>query len=462
MELNLIFASFTEFDTSSSDIETLFIRSGYNVVFSDFDKHLQDNTNENKVLVVSMQASSLHIEKLKKLLNSKSNSIPCFCILHCHDYELNINLLEYCYDFAVWPCPPSEIFFRLNGLISKPTYIEQNKSYNNLKNTMIGESSVFKKVLKRIELFSRCDAPVLIEGATGTGKEMVARAIHYQSERKDYPFIPVNCGALPDSLIENELFGHEKGAYTDAKSCSKGLVGQANGGTLFLDEIESLSLKGQVALLRLLQEDEYKPLGSNTPIKSNIRIISATNVSLKKLTEKGIIRQDLYYRLNILSVVLPPLRERGQDVVLLAEFFLKKFQKKYHSSEKNFVQDALTWIKKYSWPGNVRELETCIHRAFIISDSDSLRVQYLQEPEVDFIEKTAFSPANQDIPTSVSFKEAKSNVIKTFEKCYLRELMQKSEGNVTLAAKTACKERRAFGKLLKKHGIERMAYITSP
>ncbi len=458
MALNLIFTSFTEFETSSG-IESLFIRSGYKVCFSDIQQNIQDNQDYNKVLVISLQTSPNHIERLKFLLKMKSEKIPCFCIFHCDKGELNPNLLQWCCDFVVWPCPQSELFFRLHRLVTKPAASRGAVKPVNFNNTMVGESTVFNQVLKRIEIFSRCDAPVLIEGETGTGKEMVARSVHYQSNRKDYPFIAVNCGALPDNLIENELFGHQKGAYTDANSNSKGLVGQAHKGTLFLDELESLSAKLQSTLLRLLQEQEYKPLGSSVPIKANIRIVSATNISLKKLTDQGIVRQDLYYRLNILSVILPPLRERNQDIKLLAEFFLSKYQQQYSLTGKSFSNEALDWLIRYPWPGNIRELENLVHRALLLSENDIINPHHLDENIENSVASEENTSQSSDALTDVSFNDAKSQVIRNFEIGYLGRLMQRFEGNVTLAAKKACKERRALGKLLKKHGIARCNYL---
>lgn len=458
MDLNLIFTSFTEFKTNSG-IESLFIRSGYKVCLSDIQQNIQDNQDYNKVLVVSLQTSTNHINRLKSLLNKKSENIPCFCIFHCDKGELNANLLQSCCDFVVWPCPPSELFFRLHGLVKKVDWVEDTRLQNKFHNTMIGESDTFHKVLKRIELFSQCDAPVMIEGETGTGKEMIARAVHYQSARRSHPFIPVNCGALPESLVENEFFGHHKGAYTDATANTKGLIAQAEGGTLFLDEMESLSLKGQVALLRLLQEQEYKPLGASAPIKANIRVVTATNIPLKSLVEQEVIRQDLFYRLNILFVEIPPLRNRSNDALLLADYFLRKYQQLYQSPEKELSMGSKTMIKNHDWPGNVRELENMIHRAFLISRQDTIHTSDFEYDNSFPSQENSLQFISDRCLFDVSFNEAKSSVIDEFEKHYLSSLMVQFRGNVTLAAKKACKERRALGKLLKKHGIERLNFV---
>ncbi|MCP4452718.1 MAG: AAA domain-containing protein, partial [Planctomycetes bacterium] len=213
-----------------------------------------------------------------------------------------------------------------------------------LKLNLVGESDNFRKVIDDTRKYSKCDAPVLILGETGTGKEMFARAVHYVGSATDKPFVAVNCGALPDSLIENELFGHVKGAYTDARHSQCGLVEQAQGGTLFLDEIEALSHKGQVALLRFLHDYEYRPLGSRQTRQARLRLITATNEPLERLIEQGVFRKDLFYRINILSLALPPLRERAGDIRLLAQHFVAKYREYYAQYDKYLDLDTLDWM----------------------------------------------------------------------------------------------------------------------
>lgn len=362
------------------------------------------------------------------------------------------DIIDNCCEFISLPCHSGELQLRMDKLEAMAL---SNYALGNAH--LVGRSEVFTNILKLMSMFSRCDAPVLIEGETGTGKEMVARAIHYQSNRKDYPFIPVNCGALPDNLIENELFGHIKGAYTDAKSTQAGLVAQAESGTLFLDEIEALSHKAQVVLLRFLQEFEYKPLGGSRTYKANVRIIAASNAKLCDLVEQGVIRQDLYFRLNILALPIPSLKERGEDIHLLAEWFLNQFTQQYDLSQKYFNDAALRWMSQYNWPGNVRELENLVHRAVLVSEGDEISLQCIVN-ESEYVDSTEYSKEQDwsaEVQTNISFNEAKTKAIDTFEKYYLSHLMRQAKGNVTLAAKQACKERRALGKLLKKHGIDR-------
>ena len=211
---------------------------------------------------------------------------------------------------------------------------------------MIGQSPAFRETVRLVARMAACDAPVLIEGETGTGKELAARGIHYQSARKDRPFIPVNCGAIPDSLIESELFGHRKGAFTDAKENQPGLVTLAEGGSLFLDEVEALSAKGQVTLLRFLQDQEFRPLGARNMEQGNVRVLAATNASLSVMAEQGLFRADLLYRLRILCLELAPLRERKGDVEHLATWFLDACDKRFGLGAKTLHRDAIAWMEQ--------------------------------------------------------------------------------------------------------------------
>ena len=242
------------------------------------------------------------------------------------------------------------------------------------KLNLVGRAPAFLGVLRLIEKFSACDATVLVQGETGTGKELAARAIHYLGARRSHPFIPVNCGALPDSLIENEFFGHVRGAYTDARESQSGLVANADGGTLFLDEIEALSPKGQVVLLRFLQDQVYKPLGSKSQISGDVRVIAASNFDLADLVESQAIRQDLFYRLAILSLTMPALRDRPGDLTLLARHFTRRFAHQYGRAECNFDRDSVELLINHDWPGNVRELENLVHREFLMTDDEVLHL----------------------------------------------------------------------------------------
>ena len=317
-----------------------------------------------------------------------------------------------------------------------------------IKMNFIGESSLFLRALSQIQKAAQHDVAALLLGETGTGKELAARAIHYMGARASHPFIPVNCGALPEDIFENELFGHVQGAYTDAKRSQLGLVAQAQGGTLFLDEIDALSLKSQVALLRFLQDHQFKPLGAQGYESADVRLIAATNADLAGLSVTGEFREDLYYRLNIMQITMPSLRERVDDLPLLADHLIRRFSLEYGGDERFLSVQCHSWMRQYSWPGNVRELENVLLRAFLESEGAAIIVPPPRQWE----------EANQQINISgmnwdVDYNEAKSLVIGAFEKNYLMHVLSKANGNVTRAAQMAGKERRSLGKLIKKHGL---------
>jgi DNA-binding NtrC family response regulator len=330
---------------------------------------------------------------------------------------------------------------------------------------LLGESEAFRRLLGQVERFARCDATVLINGETGTGKELTARAIHYHGSRADGPFIPINCGALPDALFGSELFGHMRGAFTDAHENRAGLVAQAEGGTLFLDELEALSPAGQVALLRFLQDYEYRPLGAPRARIANVRVLGATNADLSDLVRQGKFRQDLLYRLNVLTLDVPPLRERGDDALVLAQAFLRKLCSQYQVPERVFDADAVAALRAYSWPGNVRELENLLHREFLLADGDVLILPGL--PRSAGLERRLAARRSGDLPGNdgprapaqvvraisdgVAFREAKARAIADFEREYVRHLLRQSGGNVSLAARLAGKERSRFNRLVRKY-----------
>jgi two-component system, NtrC family, response regulator GlrR len=310
----------------------------------------------------------------------------------------------------------------------------------------VGSSAAFSATLAQIRRVATSEAPVLIEGETGSGKELAARAVHYWGMRNAGPFVPVNCGALPDHLLEAELFGHERGAFTDAKLARRGLVAEANGGTLFLDEVDALSAKAQVTLLRFLQDQRYRPLGSSRELSTNARLIAATNRPLADATQQGRFRGDLMYRLKILHLELPPLRERSGDAVQLAQHFVNRLCSKYGMPLKRLDAAALVWIDQHHWPGNVRELENWIHRALLMSDGLAIHAT------LDTAPPRLSAPSTDEVD---NFRRAKAAAVTRFERDYVLTVMRQTGGNVTRAAQIAGKERRAFGKLIKKHGVDR-------
>jgi len=341
------------------------------------------------------------------------------------------------------PSQEEENTYRLLRLVS-PTRGDQ-AALHELKvkvglSQLIGQSPAFLAAVKRIPTFARSEANVLISGETGTGKEVCARAIHYLSARSTKPFIAVNCGAIPADLVENELFGHERGAFTDARDSQLGLIAEAEGGTLFLDEIDSLPLVVQVKLLRFLQEREYRPLGSSKTKVASVRVICATNVELAESIRQGTLRRDLYYRINILPLVLPPLRDRSEDIFLLAHHFRAQFAAEYAKPVVEFSPEVLRSLRAYAWPGNIRELEHVIERAVALAETTIIG-------EVD-LESPVIAPKPIE-----AFQAAKDRMVAQFERTYLKEVLQVFAGNITKAAQAAGKNRRAFWQLLQKHGF---------
>jgi DNA-binding NtrC family response regulator len=309
---------------------------------------------------------------------------------------------------------------------------------------VIGESRPFRQLLAVLDQVARYDATVLVLGETGTGKELAARAIHYGGPRRARPFLPVNCGALPDTLIENELFGHCRGAYTSAHSDEAGLVDAANGGTLFLDEIDSLSLKGQITLLRFLEDRQYRPVGGRTHRRADVRIICATNGSLSDLVAENRFRADLLYRLQVLRVRVPALRERDADVLLLANHFVREASARYQKPAIPLSAATSARLCEYDWPGNIRELENIVCEAFLLTNAAVLDIAL---------------PAGAATPTfpsiAATYRLAKQRAIDEFEIRFLSDIISRAGGNVTEAARMIGTERRHLGRLLKKHNISK-------
>jgi two-component system response regulator GlrR len=306
----------------------------------------------------------------------------------------------------------------------------------------IGRSPAYQQTLAQLRGIAASEAPVLIEGETGSGKELAARAIHYGGVRRHAPFVPVNCGALPDTLIESELFGVQRGAFTDARQSRSGLVAEAAGGTLFLDEVDALSTKAQVTLLRFLQDQRFRPVGTAREQRTDVRVVAASNRPLEALVAQRDFRADLLYRLKILHLVLPPLRARGDDAELLACHFVDLYARKYGREPRPIHPDTREWLRRHPWPGNVRELENWVHRQFLMCPGEWLSHE---PPPAVALDEAA--------PTGAGFAQAKAEAVRRFECDYLQRVLHEAGGNVSRAARLAGKERRAFGKLLKKHGI---------
>jgi two-component system, NtrC family, response regulator len=302
---------------------------------------------------------------------------------------------------------------------------------------LVGESEAIRKVFNLVQRVAGTDATVLVVGENGTGKELVAHAIHKASPRQAGPFVPINCGAIPETLLESELFGHERGAFTDAHRDREGKFELAEGGTIFLDEIGELPIQLQVKLLRFLQDHVVERVGGREPVRVDVRVVAATNRDLQTAIRAGRFREDLYYRLNVVNVAVPPLRERGDDLRLLAEYFLDFYAKHYKRRIRGFTQSALRAIQTHAWPGNVRELENRVQRAVILAQDAYLRPEDLELGEVEA------APAR-------TLQETRDEA----ERRLLIDALTRNAGNITRAAREVDVSRPTFHDLLRKHGID--------
>ncbi len=357
-------------------------------------------------------------------------------------------------DFLVCPVREAEILARINRLFPENPSQESASVRDRLTEAMAirrlrGADPVLEKVKQQILLVAKTDITVLVTGETGTGKELVAQAIHYLSDRADNPFLPVNCAAIPGDLFENELFGHQRGAFTDARDHQPGLVAEAEGGTLFLDELNALAPSGQAKLLRFMEDRSYRPLGSSCPLRANVRVLAATNADLRQLVRAGTFREDLFYRFNVVTLHVPPLRERGSDAVLLAEYFLHLYGQ--DDARWGFSARTLETLRRYAWPGNVRELQNVLQHVALMNPPKLIEPEDLPIP----------NQGETASPGDGSLRVAKLQTIAEFECRYLQKMLQAHQGNVTQAAKASGQDRRTFRRLIKKHGLERSVYAPS-
>ena len=325
---------------------------------------------------------------------------------------------------------------RLQGLL------EEKYDFANI----IARSGKMQRVLELVSQIARAESTVFVYGESGTGKELIARAIHLASERKTKPFVAINCAALPEPLLESKLFGHEKGAFTGAVRSTKGLFSQAHEGTIFLDEIGDMSPSIQAKLLRVLQERQFYPLGSERLVEVDVRVIVATNKDLAEEVKKGLFREDLFYRIHVIPVYLPPLRERKEDIPALVEHFLKKFSQQMKKEVKGLTPQSMQRLMLHEWPGNVRELENTIEFAVAMTQQDMINEEFILQTG-GIVSQEPLRP----------LKEARD----AYEKTYLIHLLDLCKGNVSKAAKLAGKYRADFYNLLKKHDLDKSTFKKS-
>jgi DNA-binding NtrC family response regulator len=376
--------------------------------------------------------------------------VPVIMITAYATVEMSIQALRRgAYDMLTKPFEPDELVYRVKNALQHQELLEENRELREELSgqfkfdNIIGASAAIRSLLEKVSKVAVRDTSVLITGESGTGKELVAQAVHHNSARRDHRFVALNCGAMPENILESELFGYRKGAFTGAMENRKGLLEAANGGTLFLDEIGNLPLNMQKTLLRFLQEQEFRRLGDTSPTKVDVRIISATNSDLSAEIAEGTFREDLFYRLNVINLHLPPLRDRQEDIPLLATHFISKQNTKFGTEFKGLTPEAMEALRVYEWPGNIRQLCNVIEAAMTISSGN-----YIGITELSQLIATDQTPQTGE-------QADYSSALGKFETGYLTRLLRKHGGNVEDAAAEAGMNMATIYRKLKKYGINK-------
>ncbi|HEX7229657.1 MAG TPA: sigma-54 dependent transcriptional regulator [Candidatus Binatia bacterium] len=365
------------------------------------------------------------------------------------------------YSYVTKPFEPADLLLQIERALENRKLNSEIKRLKDILNerfdfaNIIARSGKMRAILDVVGRIAKLDSTVHIQGDSGTGKELIAKAIHLASDRKDKPFVALNCAALPESLLESELFGHEKGAFTGAVKSTRGLFTQAHGGTLFLDEIGDMPRATQSKLLRVLQERQFYPVGSEVPFEVDVRVIVATNKDLEEQVRKGLFRDDLFYRIHVIPIYLPPLRERKDDIMPLVEHFLKKYSDHMKKGVKGLTPEALRKLMMHDWPGNVRELENTIEYAVAMTQNDTLTEDFvLQGKGGGGAPDRGQSAIQERVDESGGGLRPLKDARDAFERDYLIQVLSMTEGNVSQAAKVAGKYRADFYDLLKKHDLK--------
>ena len=402
------------------------------------------------IVACAAESTARAAERLAEL-SQRAGATPVVAILaaDCDEHTMR-TARERTDDFLVEPIRPLELRHRIVRLVpalnrDDPPNVSDRLAGNLALARLVGRDPAFLRAVEPIPRFAQSDASVLITGETGTGKEVCARALHQLSRRRDGPFIAVDCGAVPDQLFENELFGHARGAFTDAHRDRKGLVAMAEGGTLFLDEVDSLSLAAQAKLLRFVQEHSYRPLGSERVDRADVKVLAATNRDLDAAVRDRQMRADLYFRLNVLRIHLPPLRDRAGDIPRLAQAMLEECRGTLESPPTSLSAAAMRMLTSHVWPGNVRELQNVVHRAAVACEGAVILPAHI----------TLGTQPAAAVQDTGDFRSAKAAAVTAFERQYIETMLEKHGGNVTHAAREANQDRRAFGRFIKKYQLKR-------
>ena len=429
-------------------LRTLLGRWGYKVIEADDGDSAISRVEERPYDLIMMDIRMIRVSGLEALAKIKTinPSIPIIIMTAYSSVETAVEALKKgAYDYLTKPLDFDELKISLERAMEHRRLREENLQLREQlgsqfdRRNIIGRSAAMEKLMETVLLVAASDATVLITGKSGTGKELIAGAIHYNSPRRDGPFVKINCAAITETLLESELFGHEKGSFTGADRKKEGKFRQADGGTLFLDEVSEMSLAMQVKLLRVVQEREVTRVGGDEVLAVDVRVITATNKNLEKEAADGRFRQDLYYRINVVSIEVPPLVERKEDIPLLAQHFLSVFSEKNQKKIKGFSPQAMNLMLKYDWPGNIRELMNVVERAVVLS-----RGEFLDDGDLSIHERAGNLPVT-DAGESVSLEDVEKNTI--------MKTLDRAGGNKSEAARLLGITRKTLRDKLKKYGI---------
>jgi len=412
------------------------------------------------LIITDMKLPGMNGLELLKKVKEIDDVLPTIIVTAFGSVEKAVKAVKLgAFDFITKPITIDEIEIKIEKALRSGKLVKQNKELS-LENEylrsefasdfseIIGNSKAIIEIFNQIEKVANVNSPVLIWGESGTGKELVARTLHYNSDRKNKPFVRVNCAALAQNLLESELFGHEKGAFSGAIRKKPGRFEIAQNGTIFLDEIGEISLDVQVKLLRVLQEREFERVGGTETLKMSARIITATNHNLKKLINKNRFREDLYYRLNVVPIYLPPIRERKEDISLLVNHFIKKYSAEAKKQTLSIKDDALQMLTEYEFPGNIRELENIIERAIVMSSGNILTLKDFPESIVEGI-----TPNRTNQATTKKEEIGLTYLVKNYEEKLIREVLARNVGNISKTAKELKINRTTLRYKMEKYGL---------
>jgi DNA-binding NtrC family response regulator len=406
-------------------------------------KKLQENVWD--IVLVDIKMPGMDGMELQRQIKRIDNTMIVIIITAYATVDTAVEAMkEGAYDYLSKPIDPDKLSILIRNATNQRRLVAENLQLRqkvvelSLQDEIVGESPQVKKILEMIDTVAQTDATVMIRGESGTGKELVAQAIHGKSNRRYFPIISINCGAFPEGLLESELFGHEKGAFTGAQHKRKGKLEMANGGTIFFDEIGNVTMKMQMDLLRVIETKQFTPLGSNKVVNVDFRVIAATNSDLeKKVTEKDF-REDLYYRLNVFSIQIPPLRERTGDIPPIARYFLEKYARSMNKNVTDISPEAMKILIQYDWPGNIRELRNTIERALVVVGK-----------------KNRIEPDDLNLLFLSKASSTGGESLEDIEKVHIRRILEQSDWNISKSAETLKIDRVTLYNKIKKYGLQR-------